>query len=155
MKQDSVNNIVQKYVDKTTDPADVGLMKKILKDSIAEWIVEYSNMGFYKEEDFVISDVMIFGKDKDKVLLIVYAMLANSDDAEAKLLTGRLNDNDSWDFRFTGMPSFYYEYNEELRKSTKFTRQEVLSWTIDNLVEDGLITFYNEISQDYIKNKWF
>ena len=98
---------------------------------------------------------MIFGKDKDKVLLIVYAMLADSDDAEAKLIAGRLKDNDTWDFRFTGMPIFYYEYNQALRKSKKFTETEVLSWTVKNLVEDGLITFYDEISQDYIKNKWF
>ena len=155
MTKNNLNKIVLEYVEKTTDPEDLEMMKKILEDNISDWIANYSSMGFYKEENYTISDVMIFGKDKDKVLLIVYSLLADSDDGEAKLLTGKLNDKDTWDFRFTGMPSFYYEYNEELRKGQKFTDQEILMRTIDKLVEDGLVTFYDEISQDYIKNKWF
>ena len=155
MTKNTINKIVQEYVEKTTKSEDVELMKKILQDNISDWIVEYSNMGFYKEENYSISDIMIFGKDKDKVLLLVSALLIDSDDGEVKLLAGKLNDNDTWDFRFTGMPSFYYEYNEELRKGEKFTDQEIISRTIDKMIEDGLVTFYDEVSQDYIKNKWF
>jgi len=142
-------------VEKTTDPADIELMKKILEDNIADWVKEYSGMGYYKEEDYTISDMMVFGKDKDKVLIIIHSLLADSKDGEAKLIAGKLQSDDTWDFRFTGMPSFYYEYNDELRKGMAFTEAEILSRTIDNLVEDGLVTFYDEISQDYIKNKWF
>jgi len=155
MNKIELNNIVKEYVEKTTEHEDVEIMKKILRDNISDWVSEYSNMGFYEEEDYTISDMMIFGKDKDKVLLIVYALLKDSDDAEAKLLTGKLNKKDNWEFRFTGMPSFYYEYSEELRKGNKFTEEEVMTLTIANLVEDGLVTFYHEVSQDYIKNKWF
>ena len=155
MNRETINKTVLEYVEKTTVKTDVELMKKILQDNISDWITEYSNMGFYKEENYSISDMMIFGKNKDKVLLIVYTLLADSDDGEAKLLAGHLNDEDTWDFRFSGMPSFYYEYNEELRKGVKFSEKEILSRTIDNLVEDGLVTFYDEVSQDYINNKWF
>jgi len=155
MNNETVHNTIQEYVTKTTNPEDVEFMKKVVRDNIETWIESYSGMGFYKEENYVISDYMIFGVGKDKVLLVVYAMLEGSDDAEAKLLAASLNKEDTWDIRFTGMPSFYYEYSEKLRKGKKFSKEEIQARTFNHLIEDGLINFYDEISQDYIKNKWF
>lgn len=156
MKQEyKINEIVTEYADKTTKQEHVDHMKTLLEEAIQEWILNFSSMGFYKEEDYKISDIMLFGKEKDKVLLFVYALLKDSDDGEAKLLTGQLEDDNNWHFRNGGLPNFYFEYVEELRKGQKFTELEIMARTIDNLVEDGLVTFYNDISQDYIANKWF
>ena len=148
-------DIIREYADKTTRPEDVKEMKKILNATIDDWIEEYSGMGFYKEEDYEISDIMLFGKDKDKVLLFVHALLKDSEDGEVKLITAELKDDDEWHFRNGGLPNFYYEYREDLREGKKFTTDELLNRTFSQLSEDGLITDYNEISQDYIKNKWF
>lgn len=153
MKEYKMNSVVEEYVSATTDPEDIKAMKDLLTEAIEFWKSEYSSMGFYKEEDFIISDLMIFGKDKDKVLLFVHALLKDTDDGEVKLLTGKLED-DEWKFYYAGKPTFYYEYSEELRKGQKFTHHEIMVRTIDQLVEDGLVTFYDAISQSYIKDKW-
>lgn len=150
-----INPIVLKYVEQTTKSENVAHMKELVQAAIEDWIENYSSMGFYKEEDYTISDIMLFGKDKDKVLLFVHALLKDSNDGEVKLLTGELKDDDKWHFRHGGLPNFYYEYVEDLRKGQKFTDLEILARAIDNLVADGLVTFYDEVSQDYIATKWF
>lgn len=150
-----INDLVADYTDKTTDKQDVDFMKKLLKNEIDFWIENYSSMGFYKEEDFIISDIMIFSKNKDKALLFVYSLLSESNDGEGKLISAKLNKNDKWEFRYSGLPTFYYEYDEELRKGNKFTENEILVRTIDHIIEDGLINTFGHISQDYIQTKWF
>ena len=155
MEKYTVNETVQEYSDKTVDKEDAAVMKSMLNDEIQLWIETYSSMGFYKEENFIISDIMLFAVTKDKVLLIVYALHKDSNDAEAKLISAKLGDDDKWAFRYAGHPTFYYEYNEELRKGLKFTENEVLARTVDHLVEDGLVNTFGHISQDYLQNKWF
>lgn len=155
MEKYTVNETVQEYSDKTVDKEDAKIMKGMLRDEIQHWIENYSSMGFYKEEDFIISDIMLFAVTKDKVLLIVYALLKDSDDAEAKLISAKLGDDDKWSFRYAGLPTFYYEYREDLRKGQKFTENEILARTVDHLVDDGLVNVFGHVSQDYLQNKWF
>lgn len=156
MENDQINSVVKEYAQKTTRPEDVAFMADLLEKSIQNWIKEYSSMGFYKEEDYTISDIMLFANSKDKVLIFVEALLKDSDDGEVKLIAGRLHEeDDKWHFRYSGMPSFYYEYRENLRKGKKFTHEEIMSRTIDQLVDDGLVNFFGHISQDYLSKKWF
>ena len=155
MNKYNLNSTVSEYVEKTVDKDDALYMKELLKKEIALWIENYSSMGFYKEEEFHISDIMLFAVTKDKVLLIVYSLLKDSEDGEAKLISANLNhESDKWEFRYTGLPTFYYEYNEELREGIKFTEYEILVRTVDHLVEDGLVNFFGNISQSYLQNKW-
>ncbi len=151
----TMNSVVQEYVDKTVDKNDAEYMKSLLRTEIDYWIENYSSMGFYKEEDFIISDIMLFAVSKDKVLLIIHSLLKDSPDGEAKVISAKLNNDDKWEFRYAGLPTFYYEYNEQLRKGQQFTEYEILVRTVDHLVEDGLVNMFGHISQDYLKNKWF
>lgn len=155
MEDYKINSIVKEYAEKTVDPDDAAYMKELLRAEIESWIENYSNMGFYKEEKIHVSDIMLFAESKDKALLLVHALLNDSNDAEAKLIAAKLGEDDKWTFRYSGMPTFYYEYREDLRKGKKFTDVEIIARTVDKLVEDGLVTYYNQISQDYLKNKWY
>jgi len=155
MGEYKINEIVNEYASKTVDPDDAAFMKQLLSDEIDNWIANYSNMGFYKEEAIHISDIMLFAESKDKALLLVHALLEDSNDAEAKLIAAHLGDDDKWTFRYSGMPTFYYEYSEELRKGQQFTDLEIIARTVDQLVEDGLVTSYGQISQAYLKGKWY
>ncbi len=150
-----MNKIVEEYAYQTTRPDDVAFMAELLENAIRFWIEEYSSMGFYKEEDYKISDVMLFAHTKDKVLIFVHALLKDSNDGEVKLIAGRLKEDDRWYFQYAGMPTFYYEYNEELRSSKAFTHEELMALTVDKLVEDGLVNALGHVSQDYLCNKWF
>jgi hypothetical protein len=150
-----INEVVEEYATKTVDKEDAEYMKELLKSEINNWIENYSSMGFYKEEAFIISDIMLFAASKDKVILIVHALLKDTNDGEAKVISAKLNDDDKWEFRYVGLPTFYYEYNEELRAGKKFTEHEILVRTIDHLVKDGLVNVFGHISQDYLQNKWF
>lgn len=150
-----INQTVVDYVDNTLMQSEKDAMKEFLEAAIQEWIKEYSGMGFYKEEDYTISEIMLFPITGDRVLMFVHALLKDSDDGQVKLLKGKKLDDDSWEFDYGGLPNFYYEYSEKLRGGVHFTEHELMARTIDTMVEDGLLTFWGSVSQDYLQNKWF
>lgn len=150
------NPIVIDYIEKTTSEEERNEMRKLLKNRIQEWIDEgYSNMGFYKQLDYKISDIMLVHKDGAKVLFLLVGLFDDADDGIVKLITGKYNEEKGWNFHNGGLPTYYYEYQESARKGHKFTEHELLVRTVDKLVKDGLVTFYDVVSQDYLDNKWF
>lgn len=151
-----LNPVVKEYIDKTTSEEERIEMRKLLKSGIQEWIDEgYSNMGFYTQLDYKISDIMLVHKDGAKVLFLLVGLFEDKDDGIVKLITGKYNEEKGWKFHNGGLPTYYYEFQNNLRNGIKFTEHELLVRTVDKLVKDGLVTFYGVVSQDYLDNKWF
>lgn len=148
--------IVKDYVDRTTSEEERDEMRKLLKQGIQEWIDEgYSNMEFYTQLDYKISDIMLVHKDGAKVLFLLAGLFKDKNDGIVKLITGKYIEEKGWKFHNGGLPTYYYEYQDNLRNGLKFTENELLVRTVDKLVDDGLVTFYDVVSQDYLDNKWF
>lgn len=151
---DTIHPAVVKYVSKTTSPQQKNIIKQQARQAFTDWIGTYSNMGFYAEEDYRISDTMICNKQHTKCLLLVVALLKGTDDGMVKLIAAK-KVHQTWEFDYAGKPNFYYEYSDALRHGIAFTKKELIARTVDTLISDGLTNFWGRIDQHYINHKWF
>lgn len=127
-----------------------------LKQSIADWAeLDIRTMRKYGRADFKweLAEPVYFNEDQSKGIFFT-AYIKPNKSGEMATFIGEEIDGE-WFFFRRGLPTFTYGYDEDLREGEPYTIKEIIGYTNEKFVEDGLVNEDGNIDYDYVNTKWF
>lgn len=143
--------IVNNYIKKYSTARERRIIKTKFDGVLKYWSQNATSMLIYQKYKYEISDIVIFNKRKNKVLLLT-VFISDGGYGHVDLHAGALKKDGLWYFHHSGLPGF--TYGKPSDQTTTYTNDFLLKRSLGKLIDDGLIK-RGSVNQDYINTKWF
>lgn len=141
---------------KTVSEKERQAFKDKLEGVIAEWANTNISMLVYKKRPYEISDVIVFNKSKDKVLMLTTMLRTEKGHGMqagfCDVFVGKKHADGTWYFHHRGLPGYSYGYSKKHRNGVFFTPKELVFRSLQKEVRDNKLVKYGNINPAYFDN---